>query len=107
VAPFASVQGLLADRADPSVIYAATAPALPGGIGGGVFRSADGGRTWSAFGTGLSRFTVQTLALDASEDSLYAGIFRGGVAVLPLGEPARAPELPAPAERDTRVVERP
>jgi photosystem II stability/assembly factor-like uncharacterized protein len=109
VAAFASVQDLQTDRDDPSLVYAATAPALPGGNGGGVFRSTDGGSTWSPFGTGLSTFTVRSLALDAGaiNVSLYAGIFRGGVAVLPLGDPPRDPETPAPSERVPRVVERP
>ena len=110
VAPLAVVEDLLFDPNpnDPAVVYAAASPAVPGGIGGGVFRSADGGRTWAELGTGLGTFSVRSLAFDASRERLYAGIFRGGVAVLSLAAPTReTPQLPASSERETRVIERP
>jgi photosystem II stability/assembly factor-like uncharacterized protein len=108
VAPLSSVEDLLFDPNDPSVVYAAAAPVVPGGSGGGVFRSTDGGRTWTALGTGLATSVVQSLALETSGDRLYAGILRGGIAVLPLGEPTREnPELPAASDRATRTIERP
>ena len=108
VAPLAVVEDLLVDPGDPEVVYAGASPAVPGGIGGGVFRSADGGRTWTELGTNLGTFSVRSLALDASDETLYAGIFRGGVAVLSLGGPARAtPSRPAASDRETRVIERP
>jgi len=106
VATNASVEDLLADAADPAVITAAASPAFPGGTGG-VFRSSDGGATWTPIGTGLSTSAVESLALDDSGESLYAGILRGSVAVLDFGQPARMPEPTAPPDRDTRVIERP
>ena len=108
VSTFASIQDFLVDPVDPSIVYAASAPVISGLIGGGVFRSQDGGVTWAAFGTGLSNYAVRSLALDASDQSLYAGILRGGVAVLALGDPQREPPgRAAPSDRAPRIVERP
>ena len=108
MAPLSVVEDLLFDPQNPSLVYAATAPVVPGGSGGGVFQSTDGGRTWTAVGTGLDTYSVRSLALDAGGERLYAGIFRGSVATFSFGEPVRnTPEPPAPSERDTRVVERP
>lgn len=103
VATFASVFGLLADPDDAGILYAAASPALPGGTGG-VFRSTDGGASWTPFGTGLETYAVQSLALDATHERLYAGILRGGVATLSLGEPVRTLPDPVPADRETRTL---
>jgi photosystem II stability/assembly factor-like uncharacterized protein len=102
VAPFASVFDLLVDPDNPAVLYAAASPALPVGRGG-VFRSADGGATWTPFGTGLETYAVRSLALDASGDTLYAGL-RGGVAALPLEDPVRTVPEAVPSDHAPRVL---
>jgi photosystem II stability/assembly factor-like uncharacterized protein len=108
VAPLASVEDVEVDPVDPAVLWAGASPAIAGGIGGGVYRSPDGGVTWSAFGAGLSTHSVRSLDFDASDQSLYAGILRGGVAVLPIGAPPRdLPQPPAPSDAAPRVVVRP
>ena len=108
VAPLSVIEDLLFDPQNPSVVYAAAAPAVPGGVGGGVYQSTDGGRTWAALGAGLDMDSVRSLALDAGGESLYAGIFRGSVATMALGEPVReTPVPPTPPDRETRVIERP
>ncbi len=61
----------------------------------------DGGVTWSALGAGLATFSVRSLALDASRETLYAGMQRGGVASLALETPARAGPQPPPSGRHT------
>ena len=46
--------------------------------GKGVFRSTDGGESWSAVNTGLTAFSVYTLAIDAQNPKrLYAGTSAG------------------------------
>ena len=85
---------------------AAASPAFPGGTGG-VFRSSDGGATWTPIGTGLSTSSVQSLALDASETRFMPG--SSGVASRCSTSASRLgmPEPPAPPDRETRVIERP
>jgi len=103
VATLGSVYDLLFDPSDPSRVYAAVSPFVSGGTGG-VFASSDGGDTWTAVGTGLSTFSVRSLALDSTGTILSAGILRGGVAVLDLDGPARAAPQPPPSDRPTRIV---
>ncbi|MBI4463267.1 MAG: DUF11 domain-containing protein, partial [Acidobacteria bacterium] len=69
------VAALLIDPADPNILFAGT---LYDGTNGGVFRSTDGGNTWSNVGritTGLDDLTVQALAFG----SIFAGTFSSGV----------------------------
>ncbi len=103
VATLGSVYDLLFDPANPSIVYAAVSPSVSGGTGG-VFESTDGGDTWAAVGTGLSTFPVRSLALDASGRTLYAGISRGGVAVLALDGPERTAPQPPPPDHPTREL---
>src|SRR5688500_13778786 len=65
------VPALLADPLDADVVYAGT-------FGGGLFRSADGGRSWEAWSQGITDFYVLSLAA-GPDGTLYAGTFRGGV----------------------------
>ena len=51
------VTALAVDPQTPSIIYAGTS-------GGGVFKSADGGGSWSAINTGLSNLYVADLVID-------------------------------------------
>jgi hypothetical protein len=49
----AIVTALAVDPSTPTTLYA--------GIGGGVFKSTDGGRSWSAANTGLTTTFIPTL----------------------------------------------
>ena len=67
------VYSLAIDPVTPSTLYAGT-------YGGGVFKSVDGGSSWSAINTGLSNTNVYSLAIDPFVPStLYAGTIGGGV----------------------------
>jgi len=49
-----------------------------GAVGGGVWRSLDGGQTWAAVGDGLPSLAVCTLVLDPNDNkTLYAGTGEG------------------------------
>jgi photosystem II stability/assembly factor-like uncharacterized protein len=61
-----SATALAISPATPATVYA--------GTGYGLFRSADGGQSWTAVDTGLKDTYVRALAIDASAPStLYAG----------------------------------
>jgi photosystem II stability/assembly factor-like uncharacterized protein len=68
------VRALAVDPVTPSTVYAAT-------DGGGVFKSADGGGSWTAINAGLSSgSTVMALAVDpVTPSTVYAGTNGGGV----------------------------
>jgi hypothetical protein len=71
--PDTSVYTLAVDRGRPGVLYAGTQDS-------GVFRSPDGGKTWTADNAGLTNTTVFSLAFDPSSASrVYAGTYGGGV----------------------------
>lgn len=57
---------LVLDPMAPSTLYAAT-------WDGGVFRSTDAGESWRGFGQGLTTGPVETLAIDSTGRTLYAG----------------------------------
>lgn len=64
---------LAIDPATPSTHYAGT-------LGGGVFKSTDGGATWSAVNTGLTATDVRALAIDpVTPGMLCAGTYGGSV----------------------------
>ena len=67
------VQALAIDPSSPSTMYAGT-----GGFG--VFKSTDGGASWTAINTGLTHLRVPALAVDANSVP-YAGTLGGGVFV--------------------------
>ena len=66
------INALAVDPQTPDIIYA--------GTGGGVFKSTDGGASWSAFNNGLTNTIVQVLAVDPQTPAtLYSGTWVGGV----------------------------
>jgi hypothetical protein len=67
------VTALAISRGDPRTLLAGTRA-------GGVFRSTDGGATWSAFSTGLTTLAITRLAFDPQDPLVaYAGTWDGGV----------------------------
>jgi photosystem II stability/assembly factor-like uncharacterized protein len=67
------VSALAMDPRNPNTLYAGTG-------GGGVFRSANGGTSWSPVNNGLNNLFVNALAMDpANPNTLYAGTGGGGV----------------------------
>jgi len=68
-----NVSALAIDPATPATLYAGT-------WGGGVFKSTNGGESWSAVNTGLTNTDVRALAIDPDTPAtLYAGTWGGGV----------------------------
>lgn len=62
-----SVTGLIVHPTEPSIVYA--------GSGAGVFKSTNGGRTWSAMNNGLTSRSVIALVIDpATPSTLYAAV---------------------------------
>ncbi|HEY3203356.1 MAG TPA: hypothetical protein VGL03_06810 [Thermoanaerobaculia bacterium] len=73
-------KGLTAVFVDCLVMDPASASTIYAGTGNGVFKSTDGGATWTASVSGLSNLLVTSLALDTrSPSTLYAGTNGGGV----------------------------
>jgi murein DD-endopeptidase MepM/ murein hydrolase activator NlpD/photosystem II stability/assembly factor-like uncharacterized protein len=67
------ISALAIDPASPTTLYAGTR-------GGGVFKSTDGGTSWSAINSGLADTDVLALAIDpVTPTTLYAGTNVGGV----------------------------
>jgi photosystem II stability/assembly factor-like uncharacterized protein len=66
------ITAVVIDPADPAVLYAGTQL-------DGVWRSLDGGESWSAFDVGLTNSFVEALAINATGTRLYAGTRGGGV----------------------------
>jgi photosystem II stability/assembly factor-like uncharacterized protein len=65
------IYALAVDPTTPTTLYAGT-------YGGGVFKSTDGGATWSAVNTGLTNKSVWALAIDpTAPNTLYAGTYGG------------------------------
>ncbi len=52
--------------------------------GGGVFKSTNAGANWTAVNTGLSNFTVMSLALGSDGQTLFAGTYGSGAFKLSL-----------------------
>src|SRR5437667_179650 len=66
-----SINALAMDPQVPATLYA-------GANGGGVFKSTDGGGSWSAVNTGLTSTFVRALAIDPqASTTLYAGTNNG------------------------------
>src|SRR5262245_27917922 len=69
-----AVRALTIDPSSPTTLYAGTAS------DGGVYKSTNGGVSWTAVNSGLSSTTVLALAIDRSMPAiLYAGTSGGGV----------------------------
>jgi hypothetical protein len=67
------VRALAIDPDIPTTIYAGTS-------GNGVFKSTNGGGTWTAVNTGLTNTYVYALAIDPDTPAtIYAGTWNGGV----------------------------
>src|SRR6266851_1805620 len=67
-----TVFALAIDPLTPTTIYAGT-------YLGGVFKSANGGASWSASNTGLTNTNVRALAIDPlTPTTIYAGTYLGG-----------------------------
>src|SRR5206468_3479505 len=67
------ITALAVDPQNPNTVYAGT-------IGGGVFKSANGGASWSAANFGLTAADVRALAVDPRNPStVYAGTNGAGV----------------------------
>jgi uncharacterized protein (TIGR03437 family) len=68
-----SVRSLAIDPSTPATLYAGT-------VNAGVFKSTNGGTSWTAVNTGLGNAWVTALAIDPSTPAtLYAGIQGSGV----------------------------
>jgi photosystem II stability/assembly factor-like uncharacterized protein len=67
------IRALAINPSTPTTLYAAT-------YGGGVFKSTNGGGSWSPANAGLTSNLLFSLAIDPSApDTLYAGTQQGGV----------------------------
>jgi photosystem II stability/assembly factor-like uncharacterized protein len=89
------VTTILVDPRDSDLLYAGT-------LARGVYRSLDGGRSWSAFNFGLTDLSVISLALGASGARIYAGTNTGGV--FDFEFVARAPVAPEAGRPGTRLL---
>lgn len=68
-----TITAIVVDRFNSQVIYAGT-------FGSGVFKSTDGGQSWSSASQGLSNLEIQSLAIDPTNPStLYAGTYKSQV----------------------------
>jgi hypothetical protein len=89
---------LAMDPRDPRVLYAATyeKQRLPwqminGGPGSGIYKTTDGGRTWTKLGNGLPQGRIGRIGLDihrANPDIVYAVIENENPRTVPLAAPA-------------------
>ena len=72
------ISSIVINNANPDELHAATFPSSTGG----VFRSQDGGTSWHNVNEGLSSISINTLALDPSNNNLiYAGSRGAGILV--------------------------
>ena len=77
--PGGLVLALAIDPTSPATIYAGTRSGF-GGVFSGVFKSTNGGGSWSPINAGLTNSDVLALAIDpATPATLYAGTSGGGV----------------------------
>lgn len=106
------VNGLAADTSHPGTLYAVASDCIyceGGDVLGGVYRSQDGGATWSVFGSGMRSRAVTSLTIDATGTVLHAGTTGGGVfdyENYSFESPDRMPVEPvAPGGRQTRRID--
>lgn len=68
-----TVNSLAIDPADSQIVYAGT-------LGGGVFKTTNGGTSWKPVNTGLANTDIRSLAIDPTDTRIvYAGAYSGGV----------------------------
>lgn len=77
VGPRQWITSLVVNPSEPSVVYAGTGCSYSSPGCGGVFRTTDGGETWTAFSEGLTDPGVNALAIDQTGTYLYAGTQAG------------------------------
>jgi photosystem II stability/assembly factor-like uncharacterized protein len=95
--PEATVSDIVFDPTNPQVMYAAD-------VHSGVYRSVNGGATWTAASTGLRMRAVNALAISTDGQHLYAATEGEGVFRLDLnGQPPEPALLPIPAARTAAV----
>lgn len=77
IAPDADVRALIVDPNDPDIVYAGSTGSESNP--GGVYRTVDGGQTWTSYSIGLPTSAATALALDLSGavPRLYAGTRHG------------------------------
>jgi hypothetical protein len=96
-----SARTLVADPANPSVMYAGT-DADPDTLEGGVFQSTDAGANWTSIGTATPGAMVTSLAL--SGGALHAGTYGAGVEERIPSAPRTRPGLPTVTHGPPRPV---
>ncbi len=74
LSPGTFVLALAIDPQTPMTVYAGTIDATTTGSGHGVFKSTDGGESWSAVNTGLSNQAVLALAVEGPCHRLRGGL---------------------------------
>jgi hypothetical protein len=85
------IHALVLDPSAPAIVYAGSAISfLPG-----VWRSPDGGASWSPFGNGLSDPAVTALGIDRTGTFLYAGTLSGEVFAYRIATPRLHITLPS------------
>ncbi len=68
-----NASSLAIDPANSKILYAGLRGNDNKGTGGGVFKTTDGGASWTAINTGLASTRVQALAVDpANSSTVYA-----------------------------------
>ena len=68
-----SIRAIAIDPVNPDIVYA-------GALGGGVFKSTDGGESWAPSSSGLTSLVVVSLAIHpATTNLLFAGTIGGGL----------------------------
>ena len=76
----ANVTAVATDPHNPDIIYAATGADGSIGNGAGVYKSTDGGATWSSANDGLERAAVYGLYIDPEDSNIiYATTFGAGL----------------------------
>ncbi len=99
-----SVTSLAVDPTNPDILYAGTTNLGNGWIPAGVFRSVNGGQSWSQMNVGLTDLEVLSVAVNATGTRVYAGTNSGGLFVYDLGRPEPVIERTRPEVR--RVLPR-
>jgi photosystem II stability/assembly factor-like uncharacterized protein len=94
----AIVTSIVINPYSPNTIYVGrNAADTHPGLHGGVYRSTDGGTTWTTLDNGLDCTQINLLAIDPlSPNTIYAATYGGGVFSCIIEETKIAPPSPAP-----------